>query len=459
MRNHRTCMVGVLFVGLTVGVMGSPVQADGKADSNWPSFRGARAAGVADRFTTPSHWSAASGLNVKWKKPIEGLGHSSPVVWGPRIFLTSAVRDRGEAQLKAGLYGDIEPVADDSQVKWKLLCLDRATGDLLWQRRVRAGVPQIKRHPKSSHANSTPATDGSRVVVFFGSEGMVCFDVAGELLWEKDLGLLDSGYFRVRSAQWGFGSSPVIHGNSVFVQCDVQDQSFIAAYDLEDGRQVWRTLRDEVPTWSTPTVDVRPGRAQVIANGYKHIGGYDLHTGAELWRMRGGGDIPVPTPIVAGDLVIITNAHGRMRPVYAIKAGAEGDITLESVGSAGRHIAWSRSKGGNYMQTPIVVGDLLYLCTDGGVLTCYDVASGRQVKKFRLPPQSGFTASPVAADGKIYFTAETGEVVVLRAGDECEVLAVNDLGEASLATPAISQGTLFFRTRHHLVAIAQDQVP
>lgn len=402
----------------------------------------------------PVRWNAKTGQNIKWKTPIPGLGHSSPIIWGDRIYLTSALRQKGEAALKPGLYGDIEPVNDQTVHRWVLYCLDKKNGQILWTRTARAALPQIKRHPKSSHANSTPATDGRNVVAFFGSEGLYCYDPDGNLRWQKDLGLLDSGYFRMPAAQWGFGSSPVIHGNLVIVQCDVQTNGFLATFDINDGSQVWRTPRNDVPTWSTPTVHVHHGKAQVIVNGYRHIGGYDLLTGEVLWHMKGTGDIPVPTAIVAHDLIYVTNAHGGLPPIYAISADATGDITLQTGASSNEHIGWSYPRGGNYMQTPIVVGDHLYLCSDAGVFSCYEARSGKQHFRERLPVRHGFTSSPVASDGKIYLTAETGEVVVVKAGPQLRILATNELGETTLATPAISEGVLFFRTHHHLVAVA-----
>jgi len=417
---------------------------------HWPSFRGPQASGVAEGFKTPEHWTG-----FKWRTPIPGLGHSSPVIWGDRIFVTTAVSAKADEPLKLGLYGDIESVADNASQSWQVFCLNKKNGAILWKQTAHTGVPKSKRHPKSTHANSTPATDGWHVVCFFGAEGLFCYDVDGRLLWRKDFGMLDAGFFRVPGAQWGFGSSPVIHENRVLVQCDVQTNSFIAALDLEDGREIWRTPRQDVPTWTTPTVCVRPERAQVIANGYRHIGGYDLRTGQELWKLSNAGDIPVPTPVVADDLIFITSAHGRQSPIYAIRTDATGDITLRPGESTNAFIAWSVSRGGNYMQTPIVVGDHLYCGKDNGVVTCFTARIGRQQFSERLGPGgSGFTASPVAADGKIYFTSEAGTVFVLQAGPQFQVLSTQELGESCMATPAISEGALYFRTRSHVVAVA-----
>ncbi|MCZ6599069.1 MAG: PQQ-binding-like beta-propeller repeat protein, partial [Planctomycetota bacterium] len=288
-------------------------------DGNWPSFRGPQASGVAEGYPTPVTFDVEAGTNVRWKTPIPGLAHSSPVIWGDHVYLTTAVKTGAEeAELKVGLYGNIFPVQDEGAHELRVLCLDKGSGRILWTRTAFEGVPQVMRHPKGSHAACTPATDGEHVVAFFGSEGLYCYDAEGKQLWKKDLGPLDSGYYLMPKAQWGFASSPVIHEDLVLVQCDVNGDSFVAALKLADGTELWRTPRDDVPTWGSPTVDVREGRSQVIVNGFKHIGGYDLRTGAELWKLEGGGDIPVPTPIVAHDLVFITNAHGTMAPIYAI---------------------------------------------------------------------------------------------------------------------------------------------
>jgi outer membrane protein assembly factor BamB len=304
-------------------------------------------------------------------------------------------------------------VQDETVHQWKVYCLSKVTGKILWERTARKGVPRVKRHTKGTQANSTMTTDGKNVVAFFGSEGIYCYDMTGNLRWQKDLGVLDSGFFLVPEAQWGFASSPILHGGKVLVQCDIQKGSFIAAFDLKDGHEVWRTPRSDVPTWSTPTVfrDNKSGRSQIVVNGWKHIGGYDAETGRELWRLTGGGDIPVPTPVVAHDLIFITNAHGRMAPIYAVRTSASGDISLTGADTTSDHIAWSQARGGAYMQTPLVYGDYLYNCRDNGVLSCYEAKTGRRVYEERLGTgRTGFTASSVATDGKLYFTSEEADI-------------------------------------------------
>jgi hypothetical protein len=395
------------------------------AAQNWPSFRGPSASGIAEGYPTPTEWDMGLSENILWKTPIPGLGHSCPVIWDDRIFVTTAAKDQGQSSLKVGMYGDVKSVTEK---------------DLF------------------SHANSTPCTDGDYVVAFFGSEGMYCYDMQGNLVWEKDLGKLDWGYYRMPSAQWGGGSSPVIHKNMVIIQCDVQEDSFIAAFSLADGAQLWKTRRDDVPTWGAPTVYAAKENPQIVVNGYRHIGGYDIETGREIWKMKGGGDIPVPTPIVADDLVYITNAHGRMSPVYAVRVSATGDISLNENETSNEHIAWSYRRGGNYMPTPIVYEDYLYCGSDRGTLSCFEPETGKLQYREKLSSTgAAFSASPVAADGKLYFTAEKGEVYVVQAGPEFKLLGINKMDETCMATPAISQGTLFFRTRHNLVAIAEGK--
>lgn len=442
-------LAGLVFLTLTT--------AASAGSSQWPMFRGPNACGIADGNSPPTTWDVEQGTNVKWKTPVPGLGHSSPVIWGQRVFLTSAVPEGGrEVYLRAGLYGDSPDNPEEYVHDFKVHCLDAGSGRTRWSQTAHSGIPRIQRHVKSSHANSTPATDGRHLVVFFGSEGLYCYDLDGKLLWNKDLGLLDSGAFDAKEIQWGFGSSPIIFEKMVIVQCDVNNQSFVAAFDVETGREIWRAEREEVPTWSTPSVYRTRSAAQIVCNGWKHIGGYDAHTGRELWRMRGGGDIPVPTPVIAHDMAFITNAHGGLMPIYAIRLDARGDVSLTDGQTSNDHVVWSRPRHGAYMPTPIVCGDHLYLCNDRGILTCYHATTGEQVYRTRVADKRGtYTASPVAADGKIYFTSEEGDIHVIRAGTEFEHLATNSMNAVCLATPAIADGMLFIRTSTDLYCIAQ----
>lgn len=425
------------------------------AGGNWPSFRGPNASGVADGTPLPVDWDVPTGRNVRWKTPIPGLGHSSPVVWGSRLFVSTAISGADNPELKVGLYGEVDSVNDPTTHRWLIHALDVKTGAIVWQKTVHTGVPKIKRHPKSTHANSTLATDGKHLVAFFGSEGLYCFDLDGKLLWQKNLGVLDSAFFAAPEAQWEFGSSPVIFGNRVLVQCDVLNGSFIAALSLEDGREIWRAAREDVPTWGTPTVHVVAGRAQAIVNGFKHAGAYDVDTGKEIWRLAGGGDIPAPTPVVAHGLAFLTSAHGPSAPVYAVRLEATGDISLKAGETSNRYIAWSYPRDGAYMATPIVYGDYLYNCRVNGVLLCYTARTGQRQYQTRLGGGvTGFTASPVAGDGKVYFPSEDGDVYVVKAGPAFELMAKNSMGDVCMASPAIADGVIYFRTRSHVVAVA-----
>jgi outer membrane protein assembly factor BamB len=419
------------------------------ADSNWPQFRGPDATGVASG-TPPVEWNGESGKNVLWKTEIPGLGHSSPIVWGDKIFLTSAVSDSGEASLKVGLYGDIGSVKGEGAQKFNVYCVDRKSGKILWERTATSGVPKIMRHPKSTHASPTPATDGKRLIVSFGSEGLFAYDLNGKLLWKKDLGVLDSGFYMVPDAQWGFASSPVLHDGVVIIQADVQKNSFVGAFDADSGKELWRTPRNDVPTFGTPAVvPYANGGLQVVVNGWHHIAGYEFKTGKELWMLKGGGDIPVPTPVFADGLVVITNAHGQARPIYAIRTDASGDITGNKDA-----IAWTIDKAGNYMQTPLLDKGLGYFCADNGILTVYQLKTGEKLYQQRLGGgTSGFTSSAVSATDRVYFTNEDGHTYVLAKGGEYKVLGENDLGETVMASPAISGDVLYLRGRKHLFAI------
>lgn len=423
------------------------------AESNWPQYRGPHALGVDDSVPLPTTWNVETGANVRWQTPIPGLAHSSPIVWGDRVYVATAVKP-GKAELKVGLYGDIESVNENETHQWRLLALDKATGRIIWNTLGFEAVPKVKRHTKASHCNPTPATDGQRIVAIFGSEGLFCFDAEGKLLWKKDLGPMDSGYYEVPSAQWGFASSPVIHDGKVVVLCDVQKGSFLAVFDLADGRELWRTPRKDVPTWGTPAVVTAAGKTQIVVNGWHHTGGYDFATGKELWHLDGGGDIPVPTPVFANGLIYLTSAHGKARPMRAIRPDAGGNITPADPGATNAAIVWAHARQGNYMQTPIPVGDALYGCFDMGILTSFDAQTGAIRYSERLTKNGeGFTPSPVSDGRHLYFTSELGNVYVVPVGAKFSLVATNTMNETCMATPAISSGTLFFRTREKLVAI------
>ena len=425
---------------------------------NWPSFRGPNAAGLADGQHPPLKFDAKKNVGVQWKTPIAGLGHSCPIVWGDRIFVTTAISSQPDQKIRVGNYGDVASVDDKTKHTWHVICVDRKDGKILWDKTAFEGVPKIKRHLKGSQANCTPATDGKRVVACFGSEGLYCYDFAGKLLWKRDLGTLDSSFTIDEEYQWGFGSSPIIYEDLVILQCDLGHDSFIAAYRLDDGSQAWSTPRDEIPSWSTPTIWRNSKRVELVTNAAQYARGYDPATGAELWRLAKKSEVTIPTPFASGDLLFLTSGNRPIQPIFAIKPGATGDISLKEGQSKSDAIQWSRMRGGPYMPTPIVYGDYLYACGNGGMVTCYETKSGKEIYKERLGGDS-YTASPVAADGRIYFCSEQGQVRVLQAGKEFQLLAINDLGDYIMATPAISAGTLFVRSQHFLWALGGSKEP
>ena len=416
----------------------------------WPSFRGEDASGLSEGHSLPSKWNVETGEGVKWKAAVPGLGLSSPVIWGDRLYLTTAVSDQDRKELRTGLYGDIASVADESEHVWKVLAYDKSTGELVWENEVHKGVPAVKRHEKSSHANPTIATDGKHLVALFGSEGLYCLNLQGELLWKKDFGVLDSGYFQVPEAQWEFGGSPVIHDGMVVIQADVQKGSFLGVYRLADGEEVWRVSRDDVPTWGSPLVVDTGDRTQVVLNGWKHAGGYDFETGEVLWRVNGGGDIPTPTPIYADGRFILTSAHGQMSPVYAVATDMRGSVELTP--DASGNLDWVARRLGSYMATPLLMDGLLYVVRWNGILVCLDPETGERIYQQRLSP-GAYTASPVGGDGILYLISESGEVTVARAGRNYAEVATNELGGVALATPAISEGVVYFRVGRSLLAI------
>ena len=419
-----------------------------RKDANWPQFRGQRATGVAAGHALPVRWDVRRGQHIKWKRTVPGLGLSSPVIWGHRLFLTTAVSKGDPGELRTGRYADL--VEDESVHSWKVLCYDKNSGELVWEREVHRGIPEVKRHVKSSHANATIATEGRRLVAFFGSEGLYCLDFDGQVRWKKDFGVLDAGYFRVPEAQWEFGNSPVIYGNKLVVLVDAQKNSFLSVLRLDDGKELWRVPRNDVPTWGAPLVVPTGDRIQIVVNGYRHAGGYDFETGDEIWRVDGGGDIPVPTPIFGRGLFFLTSSHGRAAPVYAVRSDARGNIRLDR--PSDERLAWVASRQGSYMQTPLLLGDLLYVSRWQGILSCYRPETGEVVYRERVAP-GRFTSSPVGGDGKIYIASEEGEVYVIQAGPEYKALAKNSLGEMTLATPAISEGVIYFRTSRSLIVV------
>ncbi|MEL6106442.1 MAG: PQQ-binding-like beta-propeller repeat protein [Planctomycetota bacterium] len=431
----------------------------------WSGFRGHLARGIATDTTVPTTWDLESGENVAWKAPIDGLANSCPIVWQDRVYLTTAVSQNVDADgFQTGLTGDVASVDESDPWSFRLLCLDLKTGDVIWDKEACNAVPAVKRHAKSSHANPTPVTDGNLIVASFGSEGIYCFDRDGNLKWDRDLGMLDSGWFYDRSYQWGYASSPCLVDDRVIIQCDIQDQSFLTALDLETGETVWTTERDEIPTWGTPVGYTSPqGERVVVVSGTKANAAYDLDDGTLLWKLGGFSEIVAPTPQVVPWGVLLTSGYAPIKPIALVRHEARGDLTLpepgqDEIANPTDSFGWARQKGGPYMSTPLIYEGLLYNCDTQGVLTCYDATNGEQIYKKRLRGGGAmsFTGSPVAAGGCLYFPSEQGVIQIVRAGIEFEQLDPMKIAEATLSSPAISGGYLLIRGESHLFAFKQD---
>ena len=429
---------------------------DSKTEQNWPGFRGSAAQGVADAYPTRSDWNADAATGnlsgVLWRVDVPGLGHSSPIVWGGNIFVATAIRLSGKAPLRIGYYGDVKAAPDNDEQKWMILCFDKKSGKLRWEQVVRTSKPATERHEKSTHANTTLVTDGRRLVAFFGSEGLYCFDLKGKLLWSKDLGVINNSWHGIG---WGYSSSPALYRDRIALLCHDPKAPFVAAFSLSHGKELWRTSRkgDCEGSWGTPLIHNDGARTQVVTNGWPFIVSYDLETGKELWRLRGGGDIPIPTPFVADGLIVISNAHGGKAPLFAVRPSAAGDISLKEGSSSNDSVVWSVPNGGSYISTPIVYRGHIYLANYNGLLRCFDFKTGQKMYEERLGLDDTCSSSLVAADGKIYCPVEQGAVHVIKAGPKLEKLAKNGLGAPCLATPAISQGVIYFRTSESLIAV------
>jgi outer membrane protein assembly factor BamB len=427
-------------------------------NANWPSFRGQQASGIAERQNLPDRWDGKTGENILWQTPIPGLAHSSPVVWGDRIFVTSASSSDPKATFRPGLYGDGDASTDRSQHRWMIYALDKRTGKVLWERVAHQGVPAEKRHIKSTYANSTPATDGRIVVTWFGSQGVFAYDVSGRFLWRLELGRLDLGAYDIPTYEWGPASSPIIWNNLVILQCDTQSDSFILAVDADTGKTVWKTEREEIPSWGTPTVAMTSGGPILVTNASNYIRGYDPRTGKELWRLGGSSKITAPTPVFSDDMFAVVSGRAPERPIFVVKAGARGELTLPEGKSNSEAIAWSRTGRGSYMPTPLIYDGILYVLANNGLLDAYNLRTGEEVYRQRLPVVgSGFSASPVASDGKLYLSNEDGEMLVIAAGQKFSHIATNSMGEMLMATPALSDGVMYVRSSASLFAVGRKR--
>ena len=432
---------------------------------NWPAFRGPNAAGTA-AGKTPTQWDLESGENVLFKVAVPGRGHASPVIWDDKVFLATAVADHDEGEFRSGLSGDVDVIDTEGEYVWKMMALDKRSGEVVWSHDAAKGTPRSAHHFKATQANSTPVTDGKVVVSMLGSEGLFAWDLDGKPLWQRDLGQLDVGWFYDPSYEWGFSSSPILYDGKVILQADDNRNAFLAAYDAKTGDEVWKTERDNLPSWGTPTLVEGPEGMELVTNGSRDIRAYDPDTGKELWHLTPTGEVTVATPIVGPkNLVYVTARYRPIQPIYAVQPGGRGDISIPDPEAAeagpvesAEHIAWWDPRGGVYIPTPIVYGDVLYLVEMRGIVKARDAVTGEELYKERVAEKgsAAITASPIAAGGHLYVVSEDGDIYVFRHGRTFERVAVNPLGEVVMATPAVSEDVLYVRTLGHLVALEES---
>jgi outer membrane protein assembly factor BamB len=420
------------------------------AEANWPQWRGPSGLGVSAERNLPDQWGPAK--NVKWKTAIPGKSHSSPIVWGKRVFLTTAVEGDVVAGAKAVRHvtpdgkdwQHPESVGADRKHTFKTLALDRDTGKILWERTSWEGTPYDDRHRKSSYAASTPATDGRAVFAYFGPEGLYAYDFDGKLLWKTNVG-------KIGSVGLGTGTSPVIYKNLVIIQgdSDFGENSALVAFDKKTGKEVWRVARKVQVSWATPVIVRTPKRAELVTSGAESVVAYDPLTGKELWHSKGLGSNAIPSPVANSDMVYLFAGYP-VKITYALRLGASGDLTETP------NVAWQYAKGTAYVPSPILYNELLYLMSDKGILTALDAKTGKIVYEGgRIPVPAAFTASPVAADGRLFLTSEDGDTFVVKAGPTHEVIGTNTVGEPVYASPAIAAGRIFIRGERHLYCIGK----
>jgi outer membrane protein assembly factor BamB len=417
---------------------------------NWPGWLGPHERGISSEAGIPTQWDLDK--NVQWKVEIPGLGHSSPIVWGNRIFVTTAASSDPSADNWEKGFPMAGRSPDTATVSWMVLCFDRDSGQLIWKQTAVEAVPVHFRHLKNSYASQTPVTDGKYVYAFFGDQGMFCYDFQGNLVWSRDL-----GDFEMRT-NWGMGSSPILSDNLVIQTCDQETgASFIVALDKRTGDIVWKQDRDELSSWSTPYLYLDGKRPELIVNATKAIRSYDPATGKLLWECRGPAtSITTPTPTSSNGLIFVSSGFMRdtIRPITAFIPGASGDVTLKESVTKSNAVAWRQPTAAPYIPTPVAYGDYIYVLYDQGFFACYDAKTGREVYgKKRIGMGTNFSASPIVIGDRLFCFSEDGDVYVLKTGPEFEILAVNALGEAMMATPAVSEGMMFVRALKHLYCI------
>jgi outer membrane protein assembly factor BamB len=418
----------------------------------WPQFRGPHAGAIPDDPALPETWSETE--NLAWKVDVPGLGWSSPVVWDDHVFLTSAISEGKEAAPVAGLYDEHDHIKAVSDQRWVVYDFDFKTGKLRWQKELHKGHPPLLRHIKNSYASETPVTDGERLYVYFGSLGLItALDFSGNVVWSKNVGAFNT------QVELGTGASPVLHKDRLYVVNDNTTQSFLIALDKRTGKEIWRVNREERGNWSTPLVWENERRTEIVTTGTIKIRSYDLD-GKLLWELEGMSTLTIPSPFTRHGLVFISSGYpgGALRPVYAIRAGANGNISLKPDQTSNDYIVWHQPLLGTYNTSALVHGDIYYTLLDRGFLLAHDAKTGKQIygRKRISAEASGFTTSPWSYNGKIFVMSEDGDTFVVQAGPEFKILGKNTLdGGMPLATPAVLRGSLLIRTQSKLYRIAK----
>jgi len=427
-------MKRLTFVGVLVLVLAHSASGQTK---NWPQFRGSQADGLGEGATLPETWSTTE--NVIWKTDLPGWGWSSPVVWENRIFVTAAVHDGPRDKMFAGGYpgGFVKPT---NVHRWMTYCVDFDTGKIVWEREAHKGLPPQPRHPRNSYASETPVCDGERVYAYFADIGVFCYDMKGKLLWEKRW---DS--YPIRGG-WGTGTSPVLHKDRLYIVNDNEKESFIVALDKRTGKQIWRTERAEKSNWATPYVWENEHRTEIVTIGTAKARSYDLD-GKVLWELTGTSGLVSQIPMSKHGLLYL-GAGYHYGPLYAIRPGAKGDISLKDGETSNQWIAWSQPRGSSIHPGYLISGERLFVLFDAGLLTCFHAKTGETIfPRERLDTGGGrFYSSPWAYHGKVFLLNEDGTTWVVEDGSKFNVVRKNSLDDFAWATPAISRGSLFIRT-------------